>query len=67
MARILELSKNDVAILERAAKLALLQAAERQVSLDDGEIAAKLFEAFWSGERDPARLAQAVFTTRMLH
>jgi hypothetical protein len=54
------LSLDDIAILEEAIDLALSLAAERGIDVAPGQLAAQLCEAFWNGERNPTRLAEAV-------
>jgi hypothetical protein len=54
------LSWHDIAILEEAIDRALSLAAERGIEVAPGQLAAQLCEAFWNGERDPKRLAEAV-------
>lgn len=54
------LSPADVALLEEAVQEALALADERGLKLTPGQFVATIFEAFWSGERDPARLAAAI-------
>ena len=54
------LSVDDIAILEEAIDLALSLAAERGIAVAPGQLAAQMCEAFWNGERNPKRLAEAV-------
>jgi hypothetical protein len=54
------LSLDDIAILEEAIDQALTLAAERNIEVAPGELAAQLCEAFWNGERNPKVLAEAV-------
>jgi hypothetical protein len=55
-----KLTEEDVALLVEAAKIVMALAVKRRVLLEEGEVAAKLFDAFLSGERDPERLAAIV-------
>jgi hypothetical protein len=55
-----QLSVDDIAILEEAIDRALSLAAERGLEIAPGQLAAQLCEAFWNGERNPVRLAEAV-------
>jgi hypothetical protein len=55
-----QLSLDDIAILEEAIDRALSLAAERGIDVAPGQLAAQLCEAFWNGERNPKRLAEAV-------
>jgi hypothetical protein len=54
------LSADDIAILEEAIDRALTLAAERGIEVAPGQLAAQLCEAFWNGEHNPNRLAEAV-------
>jgi hypothetical protein len=54
------LSPADVALLQEAVHEALELADERGLQLTPGQFVAAIFEAFWNGERDPARLAAAI-------
>ena len=54
------LSVDDIALLEEAIDRALTLAAERGLEVAPEQLAAKLCEAFWNGERNPKRLAEAV-------
>ena len=54
------LSPDDIAILEEAIDRALTLAAERGIEVAPGQLAAQLCQAFWNGERNPKRLAEAV-------
>ena len=53
-----QLSVDDIAILVEAIDRAFT--AERGIEVSPGELAAQLCAAFWNGERNPTRLAEAV-------
>ena len=55
-----QLSLDEIALLEEAIDQALTLAAARGIEVAPGQLAAQLCEAFWSGERNPTRLAEAV-------
>ena len=54
------LSVDDIALLEEAIDRALTLAAERNIEVEPGQLAAQLCEAFWNGERNPKVLAEVV-------
>ena len=54
-------SPANLAILQKAIDTALGLAARRNVVLTVNELAAQLSSAFEAGERDPVKLAEAVF------
>ena len=54
-------SPDNLAILQKAIDTALGLAARRNVMLTVNELAAQLSSAFEAGERDPMKLAEAVF------
>jgi hypothetical protein len=55
-----QLSVDDIAILVEAIDRAFTLSAERGIEVSPGELAAQLCAAFWNGERNPTRLAEAV-------
>ncbi len=57
-------SADNLAILQRAIDKALGLAATRNVTLTVNELAAFMSRAFEAGERDPEKLADAVFAVR---
>lgn len=54
------LSDEDLEKLELAIELVIEESMERGLSLGVSDFAARLFEAYSTGERDPDRLAEAV-------
>jgi hypothetical protein len=54
-------SPDNLAILQKAIDTALGLAARRNVMLTVNQLAAQLSSAFEAGERDPVKLAEAVF------
>jgi len=54
-------SPTNLAILRKATDTALGLAARRNVKLTVNDLAARMSHAFEAGERDPQKLAEAVF------
>ncbi len=55
------ISPDDLAILQKSIDAALRIAARRNAQLTVNELAAQIASAFEAGERDPTKLAEAVF------
>ena len=55
------ISPDNLAILQKAIDTALGLAARRNVKLTVNELAAQMSSAYEAGERDPLKLAEAVF------
>jgi hypothetical protein len=59
------ISPDNLAILQKAIDTALGLAARRNVKLTVNELAAQMSSAYEAGERDPLKLAEAVFVPRV--
>jgi hypothetical protein len=53
----------DFSVLQKAVDMALQEAGGRKLNLSVGDLAAKIHLLFSAGERDPQKLAAAVFAT----
>jgi hypothetical protein len=51
----------DFSVLQKAVDMALQEAGSRKFNLSVGDLAAKIHLLFAAGERDPQKLAAAVF------
>jgi hypothetical protein len=51
----------DFSLLQKAVDMALREAGGRKLDLSVGDLAAKIYLSFSAGERDPTKLAAAVF------